>query len=178
MTRRISGAAPASSRTPSCARLTQSPLRLPSMSDIRIREADYDADYAAIRAIRFAVFVDEQQVPPQLEMDERDAECIHVLALVDGIPVGTGRLDLAKRGKIGRVAALSDARGRGVGRALMEHLHDIATRCGLAEVWCHAQVSAAPFYERLGYETIGEVFEEAGIDHVRMQKRLRAATDE
>src|SRR5690606_9511514 len=127
----------------------------------------------AIRAIRFAVFVDEQHVPAPLEMDERDPECIHVLAFVDGRPVGTGRLDLDKRGKIGRVAVLADARRRGVGRALMERLHDIATRSGLADVWCNAQVSAAPFYERLGYEVVSEVFDEAGIDHVRMQKRLR-----
>ena len=142
------------------------------MPAVSVREADYVADYATIRAIRFAVFVDEQGVPPSIEMDERDPECIHVLAFVDGEAVGTGRLDVAKHGKIGRVAVLARVRGTGVGRALMMHLHEIARRHGLADVWCHAQVSAAPFYERLGYERVGDIFVEAGIDHVKMVRSL------
>jgi len=142
------------------------------MSVVTVRIADYSADYAAIRGIRFAVFVDEQRVPASLEMDERDPECVHVLAFVDGEPVGTGRLDPAKQGKIGRVAVLARARRSGVGRAVMERLHEIARDRGLVGVWCHAQVPAAPFYARLGYRKVGGVFEEAGIDHVRMEKRL------
>lgn len=144
----------------------------PPMSAVTVKIADYRADYAAIRGIRFAVFVDEQRVPASLEMDERDPECVHVLALVDGEPVGTGRLDPAKQGKIGRVAVLARARRTGVGRAVMERLHEVARSRGLGGVWCHAQVAAAPFYTRLGYRKVGGVFEEAGIDHVRMEKRL------
>ncbi|HEX6995461.1 MAG TPA: GNAT family N-acetyltransferase [Gammaproteobacteria bacterium] len=147
------------------------------MTAVSVREADYVADYAAIRAIRFAVFVDEQGVPASVEMDERDPECIHVLAFVGDEAVGTGRLDVAKRGKVGRVAVLAAARGTGVGRALMTHLHEIARRHGLADVWCHAQVAAAPFYERLGYRRVGAVFEEAGIDHVRMVRSLSDAAE-
>lgn len=145
------------------------------MIAVSVKEADYAADYAAIRAIRFAVFVDEQRVPASLEMDERDPHCSHVLAFVGGEAVGTGRLDVARHGKIGRVAVLADVRGSGVGRALMERLHEIAGRHGLDGVWCHAQVAAAPFYERLGYTVVGDVFDEAGIDHVRMERRLGAA---
>lgn len=142
------------------------------MTAVSVREADYVAEYTTIRAIRFAVFVDEQHVPASIEMDERDPECIHVLAFVDGEAVGTGRLDVAKHGKIGRVAVLARARGYGVGSALMARLHEIARRYGLTDVWCNAQVAAAPFYEKLGYRRVGAVFDEAGIDHIRMIKSL------
>jgi predicted GNAT family N-acyltransferase len=140
---------------------------------MRIRIADFDEDYAAIHRIRFTVFVDEQHVPPEIELDDRDRQCIHLLAFRDDAePVGTGRIDLDYGGKIGRVAVLASERGTGVGRALMETLHEIANRHGLAEVWCNAQVTAVPFYTRLGYRVTSEPFDEAGIEHVKMKKEL------
>ena len=138
---------------------------------MRIRTADFSADYADIRRIRLDVFVREQQVPESLEMDERDVHCTHVLAFdEDGVAIGTGRIDID--GKIGRVAVTAAARGTGVGRALMAHLHVVGRERGLAEVWCHAQVTAAPFYERLGYVAVGERFLEAGIEHVEMRRQF------
>lgn len=143
------------------------------MGEERVFIADFERDYAAIRAIRFEVFVDEQRVPPDTEMDERDGECSHVLAVdASGKPVGTGRLDLGLEGKIGRMAVLAPARGRGVGRAILEVLHGCAREAGLASVWCHAQVAAQPFYERAGYDAEGDTFLEADIVHVRMTCRL------
>lgn len=139
---------------------------------ICVREADFEADYHAIRLIRLTVFVDEQRVPESLEMDDRDPECMHVLAFMNGRPVGTGRLDRALGGKVGRVAVLAGARRLGVGRAIMEHLHTTAARLGLPTVWCNAQVSAVTFYERLGYRVTSGVFDEAGIDHMRMERPL------
>jgi predicted GNAT family N-acyltransferase len=140
---------------------------------MRIAAASFERDYDAIRYVRFAVFVDEQRIAADLEMDDRDAHCEHVLARDErGEPVGTGRIDVAAGGKIGRVAVLASARGRGVGTALMRELHEMARARGLAAVWCHAQLSAASFYTGLGYRAVGEVFEEAGIDHVRMQREL------
>lgn len=141
---------------------------------MRIRLADYSADYAAIRAIRFAVFVDEQRVPAELEMDERDVVCLHLLGYDGTTPIATGRLDIGYDGKIGRVAILPSHRGGGGGTQLMARLHDLALQNGLASVWCNAQISAAPFYERLGYRRVGEPFDEAGIPHVRMQLALHA----
>ena len=138
----------------------------------RIRPADYEADYAAIRSVRFAVFVDEQHVPRDIEMDDRDPFCIHVLAYEAGIPVGTGRIDIAASGKVGRLAVLAGMRGRGLGTALMKRLHDIARENALESVWCNAQVVAVPFYERLGYRVTGAPFEEADIEHVRMERTL------
>jgi predicted GNAT family N-acyltransferase len=140
---------------------------------MHVRLADYVADQAAIRRIRFAVFVDEQHVPADLEMDDRDRHCVHVIAHDDaGRAVGTGRIDVEAGGKIGRVAVLGDARGTGVGTALMQELHAIAKRASLASVWCNAQQSAAAFYTRLGYRVTSEPFFEAGIEHVRMCSEL------
>ena len=136
------------------------------------RVADYDADYAAIRGIRFAVFVDEQRVPPELEMDDRDPVCIHLLGYDGAVPIATGRIDFGYDGKIGRVAVLPAHRRGGTGTALMAELHTLARRHGLAHVWCNAQIVAAPFYERLGYQIASEPFDEAGIPHVRMTLHL------
>src|SRR5215468_9297811 len=89
--------------------------------------ADFERDYAAIRGVRFAVFVDEQQIPRELEMDDCDVVCVHWLALDDsGSAIGTVRLDVAAGGKVGWLAVLARERGHGVGRALMERLHEHA----------------------------------------------------
>ena len=144
---------------------------------MHVRTADFTADYEDIRRLRVAVFVHEQRVPEALELDERDRHCTHVLAFDEnGHAIGTGRLD--EDGKIGRVAVTAALRGTGVGRAMMEHLQRVARDRGLAEVWCHAQISAAPFYERLGYVSVGDRFVEAGIEHVHMRRQLeRPPTD-
>jgi predicted GNAT family N-acyltransferase len=135
--------------------------------------ADFERDYAAIRGVRFAVFVDEQRIPRELEMDDRDSACVHWLALDEtGGAIGTVRLDVDAGGKVGRLAVLARERGSGVGRALMERVHEHARAQRLASVWCHAQSSAAPFYTRLGYRVTSEPFEEAGIEHVRMEHAL------
>jgi predicted GNAT family N-acyltransferase len=140
---------------------------------MNVTAADFDRDHAAIRAVRFAVFVDEQRIDPDLEMDDRDPHCEHVLARdALGDAVGTGRIDFAAGGKVGRVAVLASARGTGIGTALMEKLHELALARGITAVWCNAQVAAAPFYLRLGYRIVSEKFEEAGIDHVRMERTL------
>lgn len=137
-----------------------------------VRRADFDTDHAAIRRIRFAVFVDEQAVPPSLEMDDRDAHCEHFLAFKDDRPVGTARIDFAQDGKVGRLAVLADSRRSSVGRALMQACHEAARAQGLDHVWCNAQVGAVAFYEHLGYHVTGEPFEEAGIEHLRMTRHL------
>jgi len=106
-------------------------------------------------------------------MDERDAECFHVLATTsDGAAVGTGRIDIAAGGRIGRMAVLSEFRGRGVGKMILDALHEHARTHGCSQLWCHAQVAARGFYEGAGYVAQGDVFEEAGIDHITMRCRL------
>ncbi len=135
---------------------------------MNIRHADFISDLADIRRVRFAVFVDEQQVPAEIEMDDRDPVCIHLLALDTEGAVGTARIDLGRSGKVGRLAVLASHRRQGVGMALMHGLHQVAVENQLAKVWCNAQVSAVPFYQRLGYRVTSGPFYEADIEHVRM----------
>ena len=136
---------------------------------MQARDADFAADFASIRHVRETVFIDEQRVPRDLEFDERDPLCFHVLVFDADTPVATGRLDLGFGGKVGRVAVLATHRRAGVGTAVMERLHAIARERHHSRVWCHAQLTAVPFYERLGYVRSGPTFVEAGLDHVRME---------
>ena len=140
---------------------------------MRVRDADFAADFPSIHHVRSTVFIDEQRVPRELEFDDRDGVCRHVLAFDGDAAVGTGRLDLDYGGKIGRVAIVATHRRSGVGRAIMERLHEIAREELQPRLWCHAQLTAVPFYEQLGYVRSGPVFVEAGIDHVRMEYDVR-----
>ncbi|AIR91347.1 GNAT family N-acetyltransferase [Pseudomonas cremoricolorata] len=136
------------------------------MNKIRVRLADWQQDNADIRRIREAVFVAEQQVPPELEWDADDQSAVHFLALEGDYPIGTARL-LAD-GTIGRVSVLKDWRGLKVGDTLMQAVIAEAQRRGLTPQRLSAQVHATSFYERLGFHVVSEEFLEAGIPHVDM----------
>lgn len=139
---------------------------------IKIVRCELSAYDSAVRTIREKVFVAEQGVPLELEMDERDAVCGHVLALVDGQPAGTARLDILRHGKIGRLAVLPQFRGQGVGRQIMQEIEVMGHEHQLSCLWCHAQKTAVPFYQAIGYTMTGPDFLEAGIVHCKMHKRL------
>lgn len=133
-----------------------------------VREADWVADGDAIRHIRESVFISEQNVPPELEWDEYDADSTHFLAYdTKRDAVGTGRLQ--PDGKITRMAVLPVARGAGVGAALLEALLYAAIHQGKAVPWLHAQSDAVGFYESFGFTAVGEPFMEAGIEHRMMR---------
>jgi predicted GNAT family N-acyltransferase len=140
--------------------------------DITLHVVAWPAARDALMAVRTKVFVEEQGVPASLEEDDRDPVCLHLLATRGGEPVGAARLDVLRRGKLGRVAVLRAQRGKGVGRAMTLALHAIARAHGLPELWCHAQLSAVPFYERLGYRREGGEFVEAAIAHLLLRRRL------
>ena len=132
------------------------------------------ADWPAVAALRTRVFVEEQGVPAEIEQDAHDATAVHALAEDDeGRVVATGRL-LVRDGQavIGRMAVDAGARGRGYGAAVLAELHRQADALGLTEVELHAQLPARGFYERAGYTAVGGVYEEAGIAHVTMRRRL------
>lgn len=137
------------------------------MADIRIEQTEFDRDRETIYGIRKPVFIIEQAVPEEIEIDELDPVAIHVLAFVDGRPVGTGRI--TADGRIGRMAVLAECRGRGVGRAILDALIDIGRRAGVARLYLSAQCHAIPFYEKSGFVAEGPVYDEAGIDHRRME---------
>ena len=123
----------------------------------------------ACYAIRTEVFVREQNVPVELELDEHDATAWHFLLFVDGVPMATARL-FNKNGaaKIGRVAVRQCARGTGLGRRIMDVAVNAARELRLEPVILDAQVQVIPFYEKLGFVAEGPVFDDAGIPHRRM----------
>lgn len=133
---------------------------------VSVRAADWTVDRAALRAVREQVFVREQAVPIELEWDEFDPLCQHVVAEAAGKAIGTGRL--LPDGHIGRMAVLESWRGRGVGSALLEALLRFARDRGIRRVRLNAQSRAVAFYLRYGFVAEGEEFIEAGIPHRSM----------
>jgi predicted GNAT family N-acyltransferase len=136
--------------------------------------ASDDADFAHCKAIRMEVFVDEQRVPAHEELDDFDEIAVHVLARMDGEPVGTARLLFGEEGltRIGRMAVRQPYRGKGVGAAMLTRLLGMARGSGVRSIILDAQLHAIPFYERFGFVAEGEVFIEAGIEHRVMTLNL------
>lgn len=124
-------------------------------------------DIALCRALRRVVFIEEQGVSEADELDDKDDEAVHLLAMDSGRALGSARLLVTgNTGKIGRVCVLPEGRGRGMGAALIragvEHFRE---RGDLAEVRLGAQTHALGFYAALGFHTVGEVYDDAGIAH-------------
>lgn len=141
----------------------------------RVELAEWANAAPAIRAIRETVFIHEQGVPEELEWDGLDSLCTHVIAWNDlGEVIGTARMQ--SKGTIGRMAVLKDWRGRGIGRALLQTLLDLAAKQGLLRVTLSAQTHALGFYERAGFYAVGESFMDAGIPHRLMVKELLPRT--
>lgn len=142
----------------------------------RIRRADWALDQDALIELRTCVFVEEQRVPLDEELDGRDPDCVHVVAEAsDGSIVGTGRL--LPEGRIGRMAVAADWRGLGLGRALLDALVACAREQGFASVELHAQTRAERFYAAAGFRAEGPVFDDAGIPHRRMWRNIRESAD-
>ncbi len=143
------------------------------MEDCRIVLGDWTACGRDAAAVRYEVFVQEQHVSIEEEMDERDAVCVHAVAYnPDGVAMGTGRL--LPDGHIGRMAVRQAHRGRGVGALLLNSLIDEARRRGHLQVALAAQIHAQPFYAAHGFLPEGPIFQDAGIDHVNMRRVLTA----
>ncbi|HEX2056295.1 MAG TPA: GNAT family N-acetyltransferase [Nitrospiraceae bacterium] len=142
-----------------------------SHAELRVDLVDWAKHEPAIRAVREAVFIREQGVPVDLEWDGLDPLCMHLLAWSDrGEPIGTARM--RAEGKIERMAVLESWRGRGVGRALLRTLVELAARRGLVRVTLAAQTHAVGFYERAGFRPVGDLFMDAGIPHRLMVRDL------
>lgn len=137
-----------------------------------VRIATWQHDINALKSVRITVFMEEQEVPEELEWDEFDEPSWHVLAEdKGGSAIGTGRLQ--RDGKITRIAVLPDWRRQGVADAMLTELLNIARQNQLAQLYMHAQTSALPLYRRHGFETDGEEFDEAGIPHITMLITMR-----
>lgn len=123
--------------------------------------------------LRREVFIDGQGVSAEIEIDGLDAGCQHFIAWRRERAIGTARLrEVDGRAKAERVAVVEGSRGSGIGVGLMARLEDAARTLGHRELVLHSQESAIGFYEKLGYEPVGERFMEADIPHLEMRKRL------
>jgi len=125
-------------------------------------------------SIRKRVFIEEQGVPEEMELDEFDLNAKHALAYADSECIGTARLVTQpdNLGRIGRMAVLSKYRGQGVGKQLMETLLKASQSQEIKQVELHAQVSVIPFYEQFEFIAQGDVYDEAGIPHRDMILRI------
>ena len=144
--------------------------------DIRRTESNAGAVFDDALSVRRTVFIDEQGVPEDRELDGLDGDAIHFVAYDGDDPIGAARLrtyrDRESVGKIERVAILPAYRGDGIGRQLMDAVERTADGLGYDELLLYAQTSVVEFYRALDYRTEGEVFEDAGIPHRSMRKRL------
>ena len=151
--------------------------------DFHVEPASWEADFDDLRSVREQVFVVEQEVPREDEIDALDPHAHHVIARdEDGRAIGTGRLvppaanPPATAAIAGRVAVLAEWRGKGVGQAIMRALIEQARARGIASIELHAQVHAIAFYANLGFAVEGERFLECGIEHQTMRLAVAAAT--
>ncbi len=142
-----------------------------------VRMANWTMQHEALSQLRFSVFVREQGVPPELEVDDRDADpekVIHVVAEAEsGEIIGTARMLLeAPMPRVGRMAVVKPWRGAGVGKAMLDTLCADAKQRGHAVIRLFAQTHATPFYYKQGFLSHGAEFAEAGIPHLEMRKAL------
>jgi predicted GNAT family N-acyltransferase len=140
---------------------------------MEIKVADNNIMYNQCLEIRKRVFVEEQNVPMDREVDEFEDTATHIL-LIDDEPIGTVRYRPASEDmiKVERMAVLPEARGRKLGFKLMEFVHDHAREHGYTRAKLGAQVHAIDFYRKLGYTVSSDEFEDAGIPHVYMERTL------
>jgi predicted GNAT family N-acyltransferase len=137
----------------------------------RIELMDWEKAQPIAAPIRFAIFVSEQNVPPGIELDDLDAQSVHAIAYApDGKAIGTARL--LPDGRVGRMAVVKEWRRQGVGAAILEALLEEARRRGHTEVTLSAQLQAAEFYRSHGFVAEGKIYQEAGILHQKMRRRL------
>ena len=137
---------------------------------IKVSLIQSERDTRASRQIREEVFVVEQQVPRKIEYDDYEESATHILASLNGLPVGTARWRKTDHGqKLERFAVLKSARGHGIGEALVQFVLDQIEDSEPA--YLNSQVSAMPFYARLGFVETGGIFYEAGIPHRKMIRK-------
>ncbi|WP_010283300.1 GNAT family N-acetyltransferase [Bacillus timonensis] len=123
--------------------------------------------------IRKVVFVDEQNVPVEEEIDQFEDEATHIVLYDDNQPVGAGRFRLLDGyGKVERICVLASYRKKGAGNLIMQKIEDIAKERGISKLKLNAQTHAENFYKKLGYETVSGLFMDAGIPHVTMVKEI------
>jgi len=146
-------------------------IRLLRVTDtgVRVRKVSSGKELEQAFNIRWRVFVSEQGVPADIELDRDDRRALHFLAYFGDRPVGTARLVVRRgRAKVGRMAVLKTYRGRGIGSKLLQRALSAAKRRRIKSIYLHAQLTAIGFYEPFGFRCTGRDFDEGGIPHRKM----------
>lgn len=144
------------------------------MENLVVKLVETQREHQAALIVRVRVFVQEQKIPVEEELDEDDLSATHAIALVNGAVVGTGRVLYSDSGdaRIGRMAVDEAWRRKGIGSHILTVLEETARQRGIEEAILHAQTYVKSFYASHGYVEEGKVFLEVGIEHVQMRKRL------
>ena len=144
------------------------------MTDLVVKLVETEAELEGAVDVRMQVFVAEQSVPAEEELDEADATATHAVALHRGQVIGTGRLVVLEdaTAQIGRMAVRQSWRRQGVGGLILQSLEEEARAQGLTSAILHAQEYVKSFYAAHGYHEHGETFLEVGIPHIEMRKQL------
>lgn len=142
-----------------------------SSGSINVKIADSQQELNDCFEIRDVVFIQEQSVPKDIELDEYDKTAVHFLLYYEEIPVATARMlqKDAKTAKIGRVAVLKEYRGKNLGKSLMENIVEYCCNNGIVKILIDAQTYVVPFYEKIGFKQYGEEFMDANIPHYKME---------
>lgn len=136
---------------------------------VRVRHVSSRKELENAYDIRTRVFVREQGVPQEIELDRDDKRALHFLAFAAERAVGTARVVIRHgNAKIGRMAVLKAYRGRGIGTKLLRRAIAVAKKQGARHIYLHAQVPVIRFYEAMAFQCVGPVFKEAGIPHRKM----------
>ncbi len=137
------------------------------MSEIVIKTVDFKQNFSEIEEIRTSVFIQEQNVPIELEWDEFDNDSTHILAYYNNKAVGTARL--LDDGHIGRMAVLKAYRNRNIGKNMLKYILEIAQAKAISRIELSAQDHAVDFYKKYGFTVTSDVYMDAGIPHYTMQ---------
>lgn len=145
------------------------------MADLVLKVVLFEEAASAIESIRRIVFQEEQGVKSALDFDGLDPSSLHIVADLKGQPVGTARIRrLADGVKLERMAVLAGYRGQGIGQKLVGEAIAWASSHSVSQIKLNAQVQAKEFYKKLGFESYGDEFEEAGIIHIAMHQFIEA----
>lgn len=137
------------------------------MTKVEIKMVDFTSHYEELKKIRTLVFIEEQNVPKELEWDEFDKDSLHFIAYYNSKPVGTARL--LTDGHIGRMAILKEFRNRKIGKNMLKYVLNVAKAKSMIKIELSAQEHAIGFYIKQGFDVISDVYLDAGIPHYDMK---------
>ncbi len=140
---------------------------------IEVKVAGTNQEKKDVYSVRRQVFIIEQRVPEDIEVDDKEEQSIHFIAYEEKTPVGAGRIRIdGSSAKAERVCVLADKRGKGIGAKIMVAMEHYSRENRLLSLKLNAQIQAEEFYKRLGYETVSDTFYDANILHVTMNKNF------